>query len=52
MAPPLGTIGVIVAPEQTVCDDGVATTTLAVGFTSTVAVLVQLFDVAVMMNVT
>lgn len=52
MAPPLDTIGVIVAPEQIVCDDGVATTKLAVGFTNTVAVLVQLLDDAVMTNVT
>ena len=47
----LNATGVIVAPEHIVCVAGVATA-FGVGFTSTVAVLVQLFDVAVMMNVT
>ena len=35
---PLKATGVIVAPEQIVCDDGVATA-LGLGFTSTVAVI-------------
>ena len=55
LAPPLDIIGVIVVPEQIVCDDGVATTTLAVGFTSTVVVmgvLEQPFAVGVLVNVT
>ena len=55
LAPPLKATGVIVAPEQIVCDDGVATTTLAVGFTSTVVVMgvpVQPFAIGVMVNVT
>ena len=36
---PPGTIEVIAAPEQVVCDDGVATATPNAGFTNTVAVL-------------
>ena len=55
LAAPLKATGVIVAPEQIVCDDGVATTTLAVGFTSTVVVMgvpVQPFAIGVMVNVT
>jgi len=50
----LNAIGVIVDPEQTVCDDGVATAT-GLGFTSTVAVMdppVQPLAVGVMVNVT
>ena len=46
---------VIVAAEQIVCADGVATTTFAVGFTVTVevtAVPVQPLAVGVMVNVT
>lgn len=47
----LNTIDVIVAPEQIVCDDGVLVT-VGLGFTSTVALLVQPLDDAVMVNVT
>ena len=50
----VNTIVVIVAPEQIVCDDGVATAS-GVGFTSTVAVLVgprQPLAVGVIVNVT
>ena len=53
--PPLDAIAVIVAPEQIVCNDGVATTTFGVGFTSTVAVTgvpAQPLAVGVMVNVT
>lgn len=53
--PPLNAIGVTVAAEQIVCDAGVATTTLAVGFTVTVevtAVPVQPLAVGVTVNVT
>ena len=52
--PPLSAIGVIVTPEQTVCDDGVATATGA-GFTNTVALMgapVQPFAVGIMVKVT
>ena len=51
---PLKATGVIVAPEQIVCDDGVATA-LGLGFTSTVAVIgvpEQLVVVGVIVNVT
>ena len=54
-AAPLKTTGVIVAPEQIVCDDGAATATLAAAFTSTVDVTgvpAQPFLVGVMVNVT
>lgn len=50
----LSAIGVIGVPEQTVCDDGVATA-LGIGFTSTVAVIGvpgQPFAVGVIVNVT
>lgn len=53
--PPLSAIVAILAPEQMVCDAGFATTTLAVGFTSTVAVTAvpaQPFAVGVMVKVT
>jgi hypothetical protein len=46
----LNTIGVM-APEQILCDDGVAVAT-GTGFTSTFALLAQLFVVGVMVNVT
>jgi hypothetical protein len=49
--PLLNAIGVIVAPEQIVCDEGVETA-FGVGFTSTVALLVQPLDDAVMVKVT
>ena len=51
---PLNKTGVIVAPEQIVCDDGVATA-VDFGFTSTVAVIgvpEQLIVVGVIVNVT
>ena len=50
----LNVIGVMVAPEQIVCDDGVATA-IGVGFTRTVAemaVPLQPLAVGVMVNVT
>ena len=53
--PPLNAMGVIVAPEQIVCDDGVATAAFGTGFTSTVAVMgvpVQPLAIGVMVNVT
>ena len=51
---PLNATGVIVAPEQIVCDAGVATAA-GLGFTSTVAVMgvpEQVLAVGVMVNVT
>ena len=53
--PPPGVIDAIVAPEQIVCNDGVAVTTFAVVFTVTaevIAVPVQPFAVGVMVKVT
>ena len=48
---PLSAIVVMLAPEQIVCKDGVATA-LGVELTSTVAELEQLLVVGVMINVT
>lgn len=47
----LKAIAVITVPEQIVCDDGVTTATEP-GFTSTDALLVQLPELGVMVNVT
>ena len=52
--PPVSSIGVILDPEQIVCDAGVLTT-FGLGFTSTVAVMgvpEQVVDVGVIVNVT
>ncbi len=54
VAPPvvlLSAIAVMGIPEHTVCDDRVATAT-GLGFTSTVALFVQEFELGVMVNVT
>ena len=54
MTAPFNVIAVMVAPEQIVCEDGVATA-FGVGFTITVAVMDapgQPLAVGVMMNVT
>ena len=47
----LNVIGVIAAPEQIVCDEGVAVA-MGVGLTSTAALFVQPLDEAVIVNVT
>ena len=47
----LTAIAVIAVPEQIVCDDGVAAAT-ELGFTRTFALLVQLPELGVMVNVT
>jgi hypothetical protein len=54
VAPPvvlLNAIAVMGIPEHTVCDDRVTAAT-GLGFTSTVALLVQEFELGVMVNVT